>query len=79
MPDTVKNFAYVTALTSLPASSAWQNVLYKKVSWLVVESSGMKPEWKDVRILLSRRWLNRCLNTSLSKTLSRLLNKEIGR
>ena len=86
MPNTFKSFTYVTKLTnddiartSLPASSAWQKVLYKKVSWLVVESTRMKLGWKDERLLLSRRWLNRCLNTNLSKTLSRLLNKEIGR
>ena len=66
-------------LTSFPESKAWHSVLYKYVSWLTVESPGVNPDWKGVKILLSTKWLCKCLNTSLSRTLSRLLRREMGR
>ena len=36
--------------TSLPASKALQNALYRKSSWFTVESPGIKPDCKIVKI-----------------------------
>ena len=41
-----------TARTSFPASSASQNVWYKNVSWLTVESPGLNPDWRVDNVLL---------------------------
>ena len=41
--------------TSLPASKALQNALYRKSSWFTVESLGIKPDCKGVKIPFSRK------------------------
>ena len=46
-----------TTRTSLPESRAWQKVLYRHVSWLTVESPGIKPNWSEESKLLVCKWL----------------------
>ena len=43
-----------TARTSLPESTASQNVWYVCNNWLVVESPGANPDWKGVSIWFSQ-------------------------
>ena len=55
MPNSIKGLT--NTRTSLAASKALQNALYRKSSWFTVESPGIKPDCKGVKISFSRKWL----------------------
>ena len=78
MPHSVKSFANVT-VDSPDFFARIKSLAERHVSWLTVESPGIKPDCKEESKLLSCWWLYKCLNTNLSNTLLTELSKEIGR
>ena len=64
-------------------SSCFSKALYISVviavSWLIVESPGMKPDWLGVIRLLVERKLNRSSYIIFSNILLQMQRREIGR
>ena len=91
MPNTVKSFTYTTkkkkkkkkkktARTSLPASSAWQNVLLQESELVSSRVSRYEIRLKRCKNVIIKEIIKQMfIYKSLSKTLSRLYNTDIGR
>ena len=80
MPDPVEGLTYITKYRTdfLPPSRAWQKVLYISTSWLTVESPGTKPDCRVVITWWSFKKLKTYLCTIFSRTLARVLSKDMG-